>query len=299
MRHRANLIVFWIVVLSSIALLLLVIVRPDLAPSWSGIGQTPQPEQGVEPAKRLWDWLQLLAIPLFLGIGAWWLGTSLWATGQDVVRQRFQSERDLEETRQYRAALQAYYDSIGDLLINGYLREAGNRQASVRNVAQARTLALFRSLDGKHKGEALQFLYDSGLIGRTRIVSTKYADLRQAQLRQAVLCQASLWQANLNEADLTGANLKQADLWLSSLRDARLVGANLRGAHLGEVDLGGADLRGADLTGASLRKAILDGADLTNARVTAEQLSRARSLTGLRLPNGATFDGDVTPARQS
>ena len=292
MRHRANLIVFWIIVLSSIGLLLLVIVRPDLAPAWSGIGQTPQPEQGVEPAKSLWDLLQLLAIPLFLGIGAWWLGSALWATGQDVARRRFQSERRLDEARQHRAALQSYYDSMSDLLLNGFLREAGNREATVRNVAQARTLALFRTVDGKHKGEALQFLYDSGLIGRTRIVTTRHADLRQAHLRETVLCRATLWQANLRDANFEGADLNRADLWLCDLRGAHLAGANLRGAHLGEADLSGADLRGADLTGASLRKANLDYADLTDAIITAQQLSRARSLVGLRLPNGAVFDGD-------
>lgn len=290
MRHRANLIVFWIIVLSSIALLLLVIIRPDLAPSWSGIGQASPPEQGVEPAKNLWDWLQLLAIPLFMGIGAWWLGSSLWTTGQAVVRRHWQSERELEEARQNRAALDAYFDSMSDLLLNGYLRSAAGREASVRNVAQARTMAVFRSLDGRHKGEALQFLYDSGLIGRSRIVTTKHANLREAHLSHAVLCQASLWQADLRGADLGGADLKRADLWLCDLRGATLAGANLRGAHLGDVDLTGADLRGADLTGANLRKARLDGADLTNATVTAEQLSRALSLAGLRLPNGAIFD---------
>lgn len=292
MRHRANLIVFWIIVLSSIALLLLVIVRPDLAPSWSGIGQASQPEQGLEPAKSLWDWLQLLTVPLILGIGAWWLGSSLWSTGQAVVNRRLQSERELEESRQHRAALDAYYESMTDLMLNGYLRAVGNREASVRGVAQARTLAIFRTLDGKHKGEALRFLYDSGLIGRSRIVTTKHADLRRAQLEYAVLCQACLWQADMRHADLAGADLKRADLWLSDLRGARLAGANLRGAHLGDVDLSGADIRSADLTGANLRKAVLDGADLSGATVTAEQLSRAHSLAGLRLPNGAIYNAN-------
>ena len=292
MGHRANLIVFWIVVLSSIALLLMVIVRPDLAPSWSGIAQAPQPEPGVEPAKSLWDWLQLLAVPLFLGIGAWWLGSSLLTTGQSVVLQRRKTERDLEAARQHRGALEAYYESMTELMLDGRLRSGGNRDTIVRQVAQARTLALLRSLDGKHRGEALQFLYDSGLVGRSRVVELKHSNLSGAQLAGARLCKANLWQATLKDADLMGADMKGADLWLSDLRGVRLAGATLRGAHLGGVNLTGADMRGADLTGANFHRAILDGADLTDATVTAQQLSRAKSLSGLRLPNGTVFDGN-------
>jgi uncharacterized protein YjbI with pentapeptide repeats len=280
--------------LSSIALLLAVIIRPDLAPSWSGIGQVSQPSQGVEPAKNLWDWLQLLAIPLFLGMGAWWMGSSLWATGQSIVTRHVETERQLEMARQNRTTLDAYYASMTDLMINGHLRSVGNREATVRNVAQARTLALLRSLDGKHRGEALLFLYDSGLVGRSRVVELKHADLSGSELPGAVLCDVSLWQVNLMEADLAGADLNGADLWLSDLRGARLTGANLRGAHLGGVNLAGADLRGVDLTGANLRKAVLDGADLLNATVTAQQLSRAQSLAELRLPNGAVFQPNGT-----
>ena len=291
MYRRANLIVFWIIVLSSIALLLMLIIRPDLAPSWAGIDWSPEPVPGVEPAKNLWDWLQLLVIPLFLGVGAWWLGSSLWSTGQSITQSRLQADRELQTARQHRATLDSYYNSMTDLLLNGYLRSTGSQETNVRNVAQARTLALLRSLDGKHKGEALQFLYDSGLVGSSRIVELKHSDLSGAQLRQAILSKGNFWQANMSGADLSGANLNGADLWLSNLRGARLARATLRGTHLGGVNLTAADLRGADLTGANLRKAILDQADLTDAIVSAQQLSRAQSLKGLRLPNGMLFEG--------
>lgn len=292
MRQRANLIVFWIIVLSSILLLLVVIVRPDLAPSWSGLAERPQPTPGVEPAKNLWDWLQLLAAPVFLGIGAWWLGSSLWATGQSVVQNRQSAERELAAAQQHRATLETYLESMTELMLNGHLRAVGSRDTMVRNVAQARTLALMRALDGKHKGEAVQFLFDSGLIGPSRNVELKHCDLRGVALGGAFLSRASFWQANMQGADLSGANLNRADFWLCDMRGARLSGASLRGTHLGGVNLSGADLRGVDLTGANLNKAILDGANMTNARVTAQQLSRARSLANLRLPNGLIFDGN-------
>jgi hypothetical protein len=286
MRSRANLIVFWIVVLSSMALMLVVIIRPDLAPSWSGMGQSALPEERIAPAKTLWDWLQLLAIPLFLAGAAWWVANGLRATG----REHAASEQDLAAERRHQTTLDTYYDSMTALMVDGYLRGVG-QDANVRHVAQARTLAVLRSLDGRRKGDVLQFLYDSGLIGKKPIIHLKDADLRKAQLAGANLCKAQLWLADLTGADLTGADLDGADLWLVDLRYARLRGATLRGAHLGGANLFGADLYGADLTGANLRKTILDGANLLQAVVTVQQLSRAQSLRRLRLPNGRLYDG--------
>lgn len=292
MRQRANLIVFWIVVLSSIILLLVFIIRPELAPSWSGLAEASLPAPGIEPAKDLWDWLQLLAVPLFLGIGAWWLGSSLWMTGQSFVSGRRDAERELETTRQHREAVERYYEHMTELLLNGHLRSVGNRDTQVRRVAQARTLALMRSVDGKHKGQAVQFLYDSGLIGSARVVELKHADLSGVSMAGSFLRNANFWQADMRGANLAGADLNGADFWFCDMTGATLAGASLRGAHLGGVNLRRADLRATDLTGANLNKAVLDGADLTNARVTAQQLSRAKSLTGVRLPNGLIFDGN-------
>jgi uncharacterized protein YjbI with pentapeptide repeats len=139
-------------------------------------------------------------------------------------------------------------------------------------------------------------------------------DLRGANLHRANLIGASLDEANLVEANLVGANLSKADLSGANLSGANLSWAHLCGADLTHTVLGranlqwadlsrarlsqaclanadlsvvnlcGVSLRGADLTGADLSGADLRGADLSKARVTSEQLARARSLEGARLP---------------
>ena len=286
MRRRVNLIVFWIIVLSSMTLMILITIRPELAPSWSGVGEVSLPGQGVERAKTLWDWLELLAIPVVLLGAAWWLGNVL----RTASRNRTEAEQSIAGHQQQEAALEAYLASMTELLLNGYLRAAG-KDADVRKIAQARTLAVLRRLDGKRKGQVLEFLFDSGLVSKKPIVQLKRADFREAELRGARLCQSYLWQADLSGADLVNANLNGADLWLANLEGARLHGAKMRGVHLGGTNLRGADLRGADLTGANLRKANLDRATLLNATVTAQQLSRAASLHQVRLPDGTLLDG--------
>lgn len=286
MRRRVNLIVFWIIVLSSMTLMILITIRPELAPSWSGFGAVSLPGQGVERAKTLWDWLELLAIPVFLLGAAWWLGNTL----RIAFRNRSETARAVANQQQQEAALEAYFASMTELLLNGYLRAAG-QDTDVRKIAQARTLAVLRRLDGERKGQVLEFLYDSGLVSKKPIIQLKRADFTEAQLRAARLCKSHLWQANLSGADLAKANLNGSDLWLANLEGARLHGAKLRGAHLGGANLRGTDLRGADLTGANLRKANLDRATLLNATITVQQLSRAASLHQVRLPDGTLFDG--------
>jgi uncharacterized protein YjbI with pentapeptide repeats len=75
--------------------------------------------------------------------------------------------------------------------------------------------ALFR------KGNVVQFLYESDLITKGRVVvDLTGADLIGAYLRGAYLSRATLSGANLGLANLRGANL----------RGAYLSGANLSGA---------------------------------------------------------------------
>ena len=71
---------------------------------------------------------------------------------------------------------------------------------------------------------------------------------------------------------------------LEELIPADLTDADLSGADLTRADLTGADLTGADLTDADLNGADLTGADLTGAVVTREQLEKAESLSGAKLP---------------
>jgi len=211
-----------------------------------------------QPGKTLWDWLQLLIIPLILAAGALLFNFT-----------NSHTERQIALDNQRETALQAYIDKMSELLLKEHLveRRADGKLKpeydEVRKIARVRTLRVLPRLDKERKRNVIQFLHESHLINKDDPI----IDLTEADLRKASLDEAELEGANLSGAKLMGANLSKAKLMNANLDDARLKGARLMKA---------------DLSGANL-----DGADLTRAVITEEQLKEARSLKGTTMPNGS------------
>src|SRR5438445_13031492 len=73
---------------------------------WTGFGPFLDGEGKLQPAKTLWDWLDLLIVPVFLAVGAWFLDNS-----------RKVSEARVEADRQRQATLDQYFEAIADMLL--------------------------------------------------------------------------------------------------------------------------------------------------------------------------------------
>ena len=116
----------------------------------------------AQPAKSLWDWLQLLgvlAIPAVVGLGA------AWYTGQQdkacdaANKQQHETELQIATDNQRENALQAYIDKMSDLLLKKKLRDPAEGESDeVRKIARVRTLTVLRGLDPNRKVSLLQFL---------------------------------------------------------------------------------------------------------------------------------------------
>jgi hypothetical protein len=177
--------------------------------------------------KTVWDWLQLLIVPLMLvAIG---LGFALQqdARQQRVEDQRAEAERELAEQRAQDEALQAYLSQMGSLLLEKKLRESKS-DSEVRTLARARTLTVLSRLDPSRKANVMQFLVEAQLVqrpeGRGPIISLRGADLSEADLRGAVL---------LEGADLTNTILRGADLRYARVTEEQLAqAASLKDATL-------------------------------------------------------------------
>jgi hypothetical protein len=65
-----------VIILTIVLILLISIgywaVMPNNAPEWVGFGPYDENLSGPR-AKTLWDWLDLLIVPTFLALGAWFL----------------------------------------------------------------------------------------------------------------------------------------------------------------------------------------------------------------------------------
>ena len=254
------------------------------------IGPQLKPYQQYRTKKTLWDWQQLLIVPVVLAIGGYLLNLAL-----------KRSEQEATADNQRETALQKYIDSMSELLLHEKLRESAEHD-EVRNIARVRTLTVLPRLDQERKRSVLQFLRESGLIHKAK----KIIDLSGADLHDTTLSNANLDGADLSRANLSGANLSGADFYRAILEGANLSGANLSGAILNGADLNGADLSNANLDGADLSRADLSranlsganlrgaklygdvyGADLGKAKVTEEQLKKAKSLKDTTMPDGS------------
>jgi uncharacterized protein YjbI with pentapeptide repeats len=268
--------------------------------------------------KGLWDWLQLLIVPAVLAVGG-----LLFSQAQD------ERQRVAEEQRSQAAALQAYIDEMGSLLLEEDLRSS-NDDDEVRVLARARTLTVLNRLaqgndpqaksgevSAEERGmleeqldpeqrerviaketdlrrDVLQFLKETGLINKQDpLISLYDANLRGVFLENGstiTLSNTDLRGANFTAAEMSSVELDNADLTEARLGGARLIFASLRDANLSSSDLPGADLSLAHLNGADLSFANLIGADLGGADLSGANLSGA-NLREADLSAGVNFDG--------
>jgi uncharacterized protein YjbI with pentapeptide repeats len=274
--------------------------------------------------KPLWAWLKLLIVPAVLAIGVAWLTWTQHQRQSEAEEARKEREQKIENQRAQDAALQAYLDQMGQLMLEKNLRNSA-LDSEARTLARARTLTILVRLDRDHKRNVLQFLYESNLIAKEgNVVDLKGADLGQANLdginlEGADLEGTGLYQANLSGAKLRGASLREAnlkkavlslgfdrvggkislgaDLYQADLSEANLSQANLSGYnYLAQANLSGADLSKANLAGVNLSGAKLSGANLIEANLsdvtglTEEQITAAWSFERATMPNGQKYE---------
>jgi hypothetical protein len=63
--------------------------------SWTGFGDYTKPAGVDERGKTLWDWLDLLIIPIVLAGGVYWLNKQERETERKIAEQRAQIEREI------------------------------------------------------------------------------------------------------------------------------------------------------------------------------------------------------------
>jgi uncharacterized protein YjbI with pentapeptide repeats len=257
--------------------------------------------------KSLWEFLDILIIPLALAIIGFGFTFIQDNRQQKIEGQRAKNALKIEERRAQNAALQAYLDQMNDLILDRKLLKV-NKGVPVHEpgdpvytLAQARTTTAISQFNGENNQAVTRFLSDAGLLTGLLKKPALLAntDLKGAQLSNAVLQDANLAGTNLRGANLAEAALSSADFSntekagedIDPIR-ADLTRADLRKAALQEADLaecimGKVTLTKATLQEADLRSAFLQGANLSYAALQDADLSSTESpaaLQGARLP---------------
>ena len=109
--------------------------------------------------KSLWDWLNLLVVPLILAIGGIAINSTIQRSERKQAEERAKVDRELADDRLKEQALQTYLDRVSELLLKEHLDDPKVGEKA-RIVARARTLTTLRGLDGERRAAVLQFLHE-------------------------------------------------------------------------------------------------------------------------------------------
>jgi Pentapeptide repeats (8 copies) len=182
-------------------------------------------ERGFE-GKTLWDWLQLLGVPIFLAfatIGFGFVQFQLAGQQHDADQKLANQQHDADQKsaldQQHATTFQTYIDNIQELLLKDNLR-GSKPDGEVAILARARTLAALEGLDSIRQGRLVQFLYEAQLIGFQDIPGNQQHQIND--LRGANLSYTFLIHADLNYADLRGADLSYTYLIGATLTQQQL-----------------------------------------------------------------------------
>jgi uncharacterized protein YjbI with pentapeptide repeats len=214
---------------------------------WTGFGE-----------KKLWDFLQLLIVPIVLA-------------GTGFVLQQFAKEGDqkaaLDKAQQ--ETLVKYLEQMSEAIkTDNLLTTKPDKNTFL--VAQIRTITALQSLNSDRQLAVFFFLRAANLLNRndldhSELKRKKPRATSQHQSSHGLLHNAQMPNINLRHANLTDADLSGANFGGANFSGAILMGSDLKGANFINADLRGTYLINADLRGASLTLSNLSGSFLIDA----------------------------------
>src|SRR5260370_20016928 len=121
------------VLISVSALLVVLVILGGYKFNWDWTGFNGNNKSG----KTLWDWMQLLFIPVVLAVAGFWFNHR----ERKIEQQRVEADREISLDNQREAALKEYIDIVSELLLHENLGKS-EPESEVRKVAQVRTLTV-------------------------------------------------------------------------------------------------------------------------------------------------------------
>ena len=227
-------------------------------PNWTGFGKSNIDEK-ISPAKTLWDWLDLLIIPVALGLIGW-----AYSQIEKVKTQ------NVEEERKQNEILESFLETMTKLIMEHDLQSKPSQQTIA--IARARVNIALSNLNGQRKGQILQFLYESDLIDIKPKLLLLGANLQNAILDEIVLGKSEIKGAFFNKSSIQRANLKGAILIGCDFSHTNFSNSLLENANLSYTNLSDSQLKNMDLTTVNFEGTNLTGANLEGSKILNNQL---------------------------
>lgn len=260
----------WIFILVLLALVGFGIYWGYTAP-WTGFAQTgiPDPNSAL-PAKRLWDWLELLIVPIVIAI----IGTII---GNIQKNSEFRAADEKEK----REILQDYYDSILNIILDGKLKKTEAQidpanENPIQVVIRSKTTTTLEVLDDERKKSVLQFIARAKLINRMNpMILLDELTLNQVNFQQIELISVNLSGIEMEQAQLKNAQIFDADLSTANLSAARLLDSRFSYSIFQKTRLAQVNAKNCEFDNCQFLEARLDDARFSNCNFQRANFSGA------------------------
>jgi uncharacterized protein YjbI with pentapeptide repeats len=244
-------------------------VHPENSPEWTGFGTFSETTDETR-YKTLWDWLDLIIIPVSIGLFAW-----------IITEYEKDNNKRIEVEKSRENILDSFIRTMTELLVQYDL--AGNPDQKRLAIAKTRINMALSQLDGSRKGQILQFLYESDLIDKTPKFKLRGANFNNAVLDNIVLGEAEIRSAHFEDASLINANLNGIILNSCNFTNADLTGSQVDNTDFGYTNLTNSRLLNMDLTSVDFEGADLTNADLEGSKIKQEQLNNIWKKEGIKI----------------
>ncbi|NMB86861.1 MAG: pentapeptide repeat-containing protein [Chloroflexi bacterium] len=276
---------------------------------WTGFGSYTGTLLQDQRSKTLWDWMELLIIPIVLTVGGFFFNWAEKRNDQSVAKQKFEDEQKNSQDQQQETALKNYLDRLTVLLLDKGLANAQNDTAkdhlSVKNsciIARTLSLTTLKKLNPERKQSLLLFLYEAKLIsGNDPTIDLTGANLSEVNLSGKVLKEINLTGVCLNGTNFESANLTKGSFTGAEMFGAKLNYATLTGAYLQKVQFNKAalfrdlHLNNADLSQTKLERVTLVDSELKGANLQNTKMKRA-TIINVYLNEAILTETDLTQA---
>jgi hypothetical protein len=271
---------------------------------WTGFGEYYGSLPPDRRGRTLWDWLELLFVPVALAMVAWLF-----------QRQERKNELLFSDNQNQEVVLQNYFKIMSELILKENLfgvktfrtndlienRESlgtsmwetrlPEKLRAVRAVAQAHTFQAIRQLNTSRKRTLIQYIKDAD-IGDFLLESASLQGVNLSGLDLSCL--------NFNRANLIDANFQDSILYKCKLCNAKLKQSDFRRSNLIYAQFHNANLDGTNFECADLQGTAFDGGSMLGANLFKAKLSHVSSFVNTKLDNvnmrNVKISGDFTNA---
>ncbi len=221
---------------------------------WTGFGKGVGNNVQSNSPKTLWDWLELIIVPISLSLIAWFFKKSEIKTEKAI---------SLEKNRE--GELYSFYDYVQNIHFSTDLNDNRTKEM-VSVLASARAKVIIGNLDVKRKASFIKFLYEVGFINIDGpIIVFDRPDFSGINLDNNSLFKMTIRGADFSNSSFEFSTLSFSIFSGSCFSKSSFYFAQLQRAYFDWCEVDSADFSHANLEKASLGRLIGKNPNFSNA----------------------------------